>query len=183
MHAEYTIRAAKAGKHVLCEKPVATTVADSEAMIAACRKANKKLMIAYRCQLEAFNLRAIQMIRDGKLGKILAIESANGFNIRPNEWRLNRKLAGGGPLMEWSRASRTRASTSPRRSPAKRPSTGSAPSLRGVYPGKQGAESARRGRAERHEADDGQVQFRHVAFGEVQAQRRVEVPCYISISE
>src|SRR5215475_428562 len=44
MHAEYTIRAAKAGKHVLCEKPMATTVADAEAMTAACRKANRKLM-------------------------------------------------------------------------------------------------------------------------------------------
>jgi predicted dehydrogenase len=100
MHAEYTIRAAKAGKHVLCEKPMATSVRDSQEMISACRKANRKLMIAYRCQFEPLNLRAIQMIRDGKLGRIQAIESANGFNIRPNEWRLNGKLAGGGPLMD-----------------------------------------------------------------------------------
>jgi predicted dehydrogenase len=100
MHAEYTIRAAKAGKHVLCEKPMATSVADCQAMIDACRKANRKLMIAYRCQYEPTNLHAIRLIREGKLGKIEAIESANGFNIRPNEWRLDRKLAGGGPLMD-----------------------------------------------------------------------------------
>jgi predicted dehydrogenase len=100
MHAEYTIRSAKAGKHVLCEKPMATSVEDSQAMIDACRKAGKKLMIAYRCQLEPTNLSAIKMIRDGKLGKIQAIESANGFNIKAGEWRLNRKLAGGGPLMD-----------------------------------------------------------------------------------
>jgi predicted dehydrogenase len=67
MHAEYTIRAANAGKHVLCEKPMATTVKDSQAMIDACKAANKKLMIAYRCQYEPTNLRAIQLIRDGKL--------------------------------------------------------------------------------------------------------------------
>src|SRR5271156_7139611 len=100
MHAEYTIRSAKAGKHVLCEKPMATSVADSLAMIKACKDANKKLMIAYRCQYEPTNLRAIQLIRDGKLGKIQAIESANGFNEKAGEWRLDRKLAGGGPLMD-----------------------------------------------------------------------------------
>ena len=100
MHAEYTIRAAKAGKHVLCEKPMATTVADAEAMIAACKQAGRKLAIAYRCQLEPCNLRAMELIRSGKLGKVQAIESANGFNIRAGEWRLNGKLAGGGPLMD-----------------------------------------------------------------------------------
>jgi predicted dehydrogenase len=100
MHAEYTIRSARAGKHVLCEKPMATSVADSKAMIQACRDANKKLMIAYRCQYEPTNLRAIQLIRDGRLGTIEAIESANGFNIKPGEWRLDRKFAGGGPLMD-----------------------------------------------------------------------------------
>jgi len=100
MHAEYTIRAAKAGKHVLCEKPMATSVADAKDMVEACRAANVKLMIAYRCQLEPINLRAIELIRNGTLGKIQAIESANGFNIAQGEWRTNRKLAGGGPLMD-----------------------------------------------------------------------------------
>ncbi len=100
MHAEYTIRSARAGKHVLCEKPMATSVADSMAMIKACKEANKKLMIAYRCQYEPTNLRAMQLIREGKLGKIQAIESANGFRERAGEWRLDRKLAGGGPLMD-----------------------------------------------------------------------------------
>jgi predicted dehydrogenase len=100
MHAEYTIRAAKAGKHVLCEKPMSTTVAEAEAMIAACKAANVKLMIAYRCHYEPTNLRAIQLIRDGAIGQVQAIESANGFNISRGEWRLNKKLAGGGPLYD-----------------------------------------------------------------------------------
>jgi predicted dehydrogenase len=100
MHAEYSIRAAKAGKHVFCEKPMATTVKDSLAMINACKAAGKKLIIAYRCQYEPTILHAKQLIQDGKLGKIQAIESANGFNERAGEWRLNGKLAGGGPLMD-----------------------------------------------------------------------------------
>src|ERR1039457_3888758 len=100
MHAEYTIRAAKAGKHVLCEKPMSTNVAEAEAMIAACKAANVKLMIAYRCHYEPTNLQAIRLIRDGALGQVQAIESANGFNIAPREWRLNKKLAGGGPLFD-----------------------------------------------------------------------------------
>jgi len=100
MHAEYSIRAAKAGKHVLCEKPMATTVEESRAMIQACAAAKKKLMIAYRCQYEPVNLRAVQLIREGRLGPIQSIESAFGFRIAPNEWRLDKKLAGGGPLMD-----------------------------------------------------------------------------------
>jgi predicted dehydrogenase len=100
MHFEYTIRAANAGKHVFCEKPMATSVKDSQAMVDKCKAANRRLMIAYRCQYEPTNLRAIQIIRDGQLGTIQAIESANGFNERAGEWRLNRKLAGGGPLMD-----------------------------------------------------------------------------------
>ncbi len=100
MHAEYTIRAAQAGKHVLCEKPMANTVEESKAMIAACRRANRKLMIGYRCQLEPTTLHAKQLIASGRLGTIHSIESANGFNTPPGEWRLNRKLAGGGPLQD-----------------------------------------------------------------------------------
>ena len=100
MHAEYTIRAAKAGKHVLCEKPMSTNVAEAEAMIAACKAANVKLMIAYRCHYEPTNLRAVKLIRSGALGQVQAIESAFGFNMGPNEWRTNKKLAGGGPVFD-----------------------------------------------------------------------------------
>jgi predicted dehydrogenase len=100
MHAEYTIRAAKAGKHVLCEKPMSTNVAEAEAMIAACKAANVKLMIAYRCHYEPTNLRAVKLIRDGALGQVQAIESTFGFNMSPGEWRLSKKLAGGGPLFD-----------------------------------------------------------------------------------
>ncbi|MBV8553534.1 MAG: Gfo/Idh/MocA family oxidoreductase [Acidobacteriaceae bacterium] len=100
MHAEYTIRAANAGKHVLCEKPMATTVKDSQNMINACKAANKKLMIAYRCQYEPTNLLAIKLIREGRIGTLQAIESANGFNEKLGEWRLDKKMAGGGPLMD-----------------------------------------------------------------------------------
>jgi predicted dehydrogenase len=100
MHAEYTIRAAKAGKHVLCEKPMATSLADCHAMIEACRRAGVKLMIAYRCQYHPSHLKAIELIRTGAVGQVLAIDSAFGFDIKPGEWRLNKKMAGGGPLVD-----------------------------------------------------------------------------------
>ncbi|MGC1870584.1 MAG: Gfo/Idh/MocA family oxidoreductase [Acidobacteriaceae bacterium] len=100
MHAEYTIRAAKAGKHVLCEKPMANSVKECEQMIAACKQADRKLMIAYRCQYEPTNLKAIELMRQGYAGKLQIMSSANGFNIRAGEWRLNKKMAGGGPLVD-----------------------------------------------------------------------------------
>ncbi len=100
MHAEYTIRAAKAGKHVLCEKPMANSVQECEQMIAACKQADRKLMIAYRCQYEPTNLKAIELLRQGYAGKPQIVTSSNGFNIRPGEWRLNKKMAGGGPLVD-----------------------------------------------------------------------------------
>ena len=100
MHAEYTIRSAKAGKHVLCEKPMSTTVADAKAMIDACKAANVKLMIAYRCHYEPSNLQAVKLIRDGALGQVQTITSSFGFNIARGEWRVNKKLAGGGPLFD-----------------------------------------------------------------------------------
>jgi len=100
MHAEYTMRAARAGKHVLCEKPMATSPADAEEMIAVCKAAKVKLMIAYRCHYEPTNLRAVELIRSGAIGQVQAIESAFGFNIAPGEWRLDKLLAGGGPLYD-----------------------------------------------------------------------------------
>ena len=100
MHAEYTERSAKAGKHVLCEKPMATTVEDAKRMITACSAARVKLMIAYRMQYEPLTLEAIRRLRAGEIGQIIGIESANGFYAKPDQWRLNGKLAGGGPLMD-----------------------------------------------------------------------------------
>lgn len=100
MHAEYTIRAAKAGKHVLCEKPMAISVAECEQMIAACRKANVKLMIAYRLHFEPTTLRALEIVRSGKLGTLQTMHGANGFSIAMGEWRYTRKLAGGGAIFD-----------------------------------------------------------------------------------
>jgi predicted dehydrogenase len=100
MHAEYTIRSAKAGKHVLCEKPMCVSVPEAHAMIDACKAANVKLMIAYRCHYETTNLAAVKLIRDGALGQVQQIQSAFGFDCGPKEWRLQKPLAGGGPLMD-----------------------------------------------------------------------------------
>ena len=100
MHAEYTIRSAKAGKHVLCEKPMAVSVAECQQMIDACKAAQVKLMIAYRMQYEPLTLDAIGRLRRGEIGDIRAIESAFGFDSKPGVWRLDRKLAGAGCLMD-----------------------------------------------------------------------------------
>jgi len=101
MHADYTIRAAKAGKHVMCEKPMAVSSAECQAMIAACRTAGKKLMIGYRSQLEPHNLHAMRLARSGTVGKPALVESEHGFPIGdPGQWRLKRSLAGGGSMMD-----------------------------------------------------------------------------------
>lgn len=101
MHAEYTVRGLQAGKHVLSEKPMARTPQECQQMIDAGRKAERKLMVAYRCRYEPYNLEAIRMARSGELGPTKVIVSEHGFNIGdPKQWRLNKELAGGGSLMD-----------------------------------------------------------------------------------
>jgi predicted dehydrogenase len=101
MHAEYTIRAHKAGKHVLSEKPMANTPADCQAMIDAARQANRKLMVAYRCRYEPFNQEMIRMARERELGPVKVILADHGFSIGdPAQWRLKKEMAGGGSLMD-----------------------------------------------------------------------------------
>jgi len=101
MHAEYTVRGLQAGKHVVSEKPMARTPGECQQMIDAGKKANRKLMVAYRCRHEPYNREAIRMARSGELGKTKVIVSEHGFNIGdPKQWRLNRELAGGGSLMD-----------------------------------------------------------------------------------
>jgi glucose-fructose oxidoreductase len=103
-HREYTIGALEAGKHVLCEKPMATNVADCEAMIAASHAANKKLMVAYRSQFEPHNLLAMRTLRRGELGPVRVVTADIGRATDPrdpaDQWRLNRALAGSGSLFD-----------------------------------------------------------------------------------
>lgn len=99
MHHEFTIRGAQAGKHILCEKPMATSPKECEDMIAACKKANVKLMIAYRIQYEPHNRYVQKMVRAQKFGPVKVIEAVNGQNQGdPNQWRHKLSLAGGGSL-------------------------------------------------------------------------------------
>lgn len=100
LHAEYTIRAAQAGKHVMCEKPMATSAAECEAMIAACQKAGKKLMIGYRSRFEPYNRLAIELARGGHVGPTRLITAEHGFPIQPGQWRLDKGLSGGGSMMD-----------------------------------------------------------------------------------
>src|SRR5579863_8196237 len=101
MHAEYTIRGVQAGKHVLCEKPMATTPAECQSMIDAARQAHRKLMVAYRCRYEPFNQEMIRLAREQELGPVRIVHADAGFNIvDPTQWRLRKSMAGGGSLMD-----------------------------------------------------------------------------------
>ncbi len=101
MHAEYTVRGLQAGKHVLSEKPMANTPEECQQMIDAGRKADRKLMVAYRCRYEPYNQEAIRLAHSKELGALKVITADNGWNAGdPNMWRLNKKMAGGGCLMD-----------------------------------------------------------------------------------
>ncbi|GAA4331099.1 Gfo/Idh/MocA family oxidoreductase [Mucilaginibacter gynuensis] len=102
LHKEFTIRAAKAGKHVICEKPMALNAADCTEMIEACKKANRMLSIGYRLHFEPHNQEVMRLGQQKVLGKVTAIDTANGFVYGgdPNAWRLKKVLSGGGALMD-----------------------------------------------------------------------------------
>ena len=99
LHRQHVTAAAKAGKHVLCEKPMATTSADADAMVAACRAAGVKLMIAYRMQYQPHAREAIRLARSGALGTVTLMDMINNQNQGdPAQWRQVKALAGGGSL-------------------------------------------------------------------------------------
>ncbi len=101
MHAEYTIRAARAGKHVLCEKPMAVSVKECDEMIAACQAAKRELAIGYRLHFEPHNLEMMRLRREKVLGAVKVIEASAGFRIGdPTQWRLDKARSGGGSLMD-----------------------------------------------------------------------------------
>src|SRR5438552_7658719 len=99
MHAEYTIQAANAGVHVLCEKPMAVTVDECQRMIDACREAGVKLMIAYRLHFEQINLTAIDLVRRGRIGEPKFFNSSFSMQVRPGDIR-TRTETGGGTLYD-----------------------------------------------------------------------------------
>jgi len=101
MHAEYTIRAAKAGKHVICEKPMALNVEDCDKMLDACKRAGKSLSIGYRLHFEPYNLEMERLGTNKIYGNIKKISAGFGFLIGdPTQWRLKKAMAGGGPMQD-----------------------------------------------------------------------------------
>lgn len=98
-HRTFTERAARAGVHVLCEKPMATTEKDCRAMIAACEKADVRLMIAYRLHFTPAHLQAIALARSGKLGDLRFFSSIFGMQVKADNIRTDPK-DGGGPLRD-----------------------------------------------------------------------------------
>lgn len=101
LHKNQAIRVAKAGKHVISEKPMALNAHEGQEMIDACKKANVKLLVGYRMHFEAKTLEVIRMRQAGELGKIVFFQGLCGFKIGdPTQWRLNKQLAGGGSIMD-----------------------------------------------------------------------------------
>jgi predicted dehydrogenase len=95
MHAEYTERAARAGVHVLCEKPMAVTEAECELMARTAREHNVKLMVAYRLHFERANLEAIEIARSGRIGEPRLFTSTFTMHVVPGNIRVKRALGGG----------------------------------------------------------------------------------------
>jgi predicted dehydrogenase len=99
LHRDAVVRAARAGKHVLCEKPMAANVPQAREMVDACRRAQRLLMIAYRCQYERNNVELRRRARSGAFGDVQLVDAINTQNQGdPTQWRQRRALAGGGSL-------------------------------------------------------------------------------------
>ena len=100
-HPEQAARAARAGKHVFCEKPMAVSVEKCREMITACAAAKRLLAVAYRCQYDPNHLECIRIARSGEFGRIRTIDAGFGIEVgRSEQWRLNHALSGGGALVD-----------------------------------------------------------------------------------
>jgi glucose-fructose oxidoreductase len=101
MHADFCIRAAKAGKHVICEKPMAISVKECDDIIAACKANNVKLGVGYRLQYEPYTQEVKRLVAEKVYGKVRYVSADAGYfsNSNPGQWRLDKALSGGGALM------------------------------------------------------------------------------------
>lgn len=101
LHKDFAIRVAKAGKHVICEKPMAINAQEGQEMVDACKQAGVKLLVGYRMHFEPKTLEIIRQRNAGDYGKVLFFQGLSGFIIGdPTQWRLNKQLAGGGSMMD-----------------------------------------------------------------------------------
>lgn len=111
LHKEFVIRSAKAGKHVITEKPMAISVADCEEMIKACNENKVQLAVGYRLHYEPTHIEIKRLGQEKVFGQVRFIEASLGYKTydtldkttvadKQNDWRLNKKLSGGGPLMD-----------------------------------------------------------------------------------
>ncbi|RNC90162.1 MAG: gfo/Idh/MocA family oxidoreductase [Allomuricauda sp.] len=101
MHAEFAIRAAEAGKHVICEKPMGMNVAECDAIIKACSDNGVKLGMGYRLHSEPYTKAVKEFVREKTFGEVLYVASEAAYRSmgNPNQWRLNKNLSGGGALV------------------------------------------------------------------------------------
>jgi predicted dehydrogenase len=100
LHAEHSIKAAKAGKHVFCEKPMEVSVDKCEQMIAESKKAGRMLAVGYRCQYDPNHLECRRLAAEKVFGELQTIDAGFSRGITATEWRVKKALAGGGPLMD-----------------------------------------------------------------------------------
>lgn len=101
LHKEQAIRVAKAGKHVISEKPMAINAKEGQEMVEACKRAGVHLLVGYRMHFEPKTLEVIRMRAAGELGTIRFFQGLSGFRIGdPTQWRLNKQLSGGGSIMD-----------------------------------------------------------------------------------
>ncbi|MCF3112106.1 Gfo/Idh/MocA family oxidoreductase [Niabella sp. CC-SYL272] len=101
LHHNQVIRSARAGKHVICEKPMGLNAKEGREMVDVCKKAGKKLLVGYRMHFEPLTLEIHRMRTAGELGAIKFFQGLSGFRLGdPTQWRVNKALAGGGALMD-----------------------------------------------------------------------------------
>ena len=105
LHVDWACRAFAAGKHVLCEKPMALSSAQCEQMIAASERAGRKLMVAYRCHFEPFNRAAMALTRERALGDLRLIRTEHSYRLGPatpaTNWRVARAMGGASPMEDY----------------------------------------------------------------------------------
>jgi predicted dehydrogenase len=103
-HADFTVRSFQANKHVICEKPMAPTVADCDRMIRASKKANKTLQFGYRLYWDPFNIRVIDAMKQKEFGRLLGMQGGFSYDhgqwTQKGDWRVNPKMNPGGALFD-----------------------------------------------------------------------------------